>query len=557
MKSYRWIILGVIACLVFAVAAYFWATGLLDSIYNYRSPLHNQPLAAGEALGKPITRRVVFVLIDALRADTSLKPEVMPFLNELRQKGASATMHSRPPSYSEPGYSVLLTGAWPDLSDGPTINLDYADIPTFTQDDLFSAAHRVGLKTGISGYYWFEKLVPQAAVNDHFYTPLEDRTADRQVTDAVLPWLKAGADQLTLIHLDQVDYAGHHEGGPRDPRWDQAARRADDLLREITATLDLSQDTLFICSDHGQIDRGGHGGQDAITLVEPWVLVGAGIKPGEYGSVNMVDVAPTLAALLGTNLPATTQGRVHTEMLELTPAQTKTVHTAFEIQQKQLLDAYQAAINSRSDFVAGKDRLAAYQNTLQNARAARLKAERFPRGVLAVVLGLIPLAVLAYLAFARKQARAIAWLLAGAVVYLLLFNFRYAILDGRTYSLSSVTGATDLILYCATTAAISLLVGWLVSLLGMGAFRQGPKQAAGLTLGLALVTGYLLLLPALWSYMLNGALVTWTLPDFASAFLAFLSLIQILMVAVLSILFAGLGALAARFSARPSEARAS
>ncbi|HEX7973743.1 MAG TPA: alkaline phosphatase family protein, partial [Anaerolineales bacterium] len=376
MKSYRWIILGIIACLVFAAGAYFWATSLMDSVYAYRSPLHNRPPASGDALGKPITRRVVFVLIDALREDTSLKPDVMPFLNELRQKGAWASMHSRPPSYSEPGYSVLLTGAWPDLSDGPTINLDYADIPTFTQDDLFSAAHRAGLKTGISGYYWFEKLVPQAAVSDHFYTPLEDRTADRQVVDAVLPWLKGGADQLVLIHLDQVDYAGHYEGGPRDPRWDQAARRTDDLLREIAATLDLSQDTLFISSDHGQIDRGGHGGQDPITLVEPWVLVGAGVKPGQYGNVNMVDVAPTLAALLGTNLPASNQGRVRTEMLALNSAQTKTIHTAFEIQQQQLLDAYQAAIGSRSDFVAGKDRLAAYQNTLQNARAARLKVER-------------------------------------------------------------------------------------------------------------------------------------------------------------------------------------
>lgn len=550
MKSYRWIILGIIACLVFAAGAYFWATSLMDSVYAYRSPLHNRPPASGDALGKPITRRVVFVLIDALREDTSLKPDVMPFLNELRQKGAWASMHSRPPSYSEPGYSVLLTGAWPDLSDGPTINLDYADIPTFTQDDLFSAAHRAGLKTGISGYYWFEKLVPQAAVSDHFYTPLEDRTADRQVVDAVLPWLKGGADQLVLIHLDQVDYAGHYEGGPRDPRWDQAARRTDDLLREIAATLDLSQDTLFISSDHGQIDRGGHGGQDPITLVEPWVLVGAGVKPGQYGNVNMVDVAPTLAALLGTNLPASNQGRVRTEMLALNSAQTKTIHTAFEIQQQQLLDAYQAAIGSRSDFVAGKDRLAAYQNTLQNARAARLKVERIPRGALAVVLGLIPLAILAFLAFARKQARAIAWLLAGAVVYLLVFNFRYAILDGRTYSLSSVTGATDLILYCALTAAASLLVGWLVSLLGMGAFRQGPRQAAGSTLGLVLVITYLLMLPVLWSYTLNGALVTWTLPDFASAFLAFISLIQILMVAILGLVFAGLGALAARFAAR-------
>ena len=78
-----------------------------------------------------------------------------------------------------------------------------------------------------------------------YYTPGEDQVADRAVVDAALPWLRNGAYQLVLIHLDQVDYAGHYEGGPRDPRWEQAARRVDDLLREIVAELDLTQDTSY------------------------------------------------------------------------------------------------------------------------------------------------------------------------------------------------------------------------------------------------------------------------------------------------------------------------
>ena len=165
----------------------------MDSVYAYRSPLHNTPPVPGEALGKPNTRSVVIVLIDALRYDTSHESDVMPFLNQLRAEGASAMMHSRPPSYSEPGYTVLLTGAWPDLSDGPAINLDYAEIPTFTQDNIFSAAHRAGLLTAISGFNWFEKLIPQEAVSVSFYTAGEDQVADRQVTDAALPWLAEGS----------------------------------------------------------------------------------------------------------------------------------------------------------------------------------------------------------------------------------------------------------------------------------------------------------------------------------------------------------------------------
>ncbi len=98
MKAPLCIVLGIVLCLLLAGGAYFWATGLMDSLYAYRSPLHAHPPAPGPALGSPDTRRLVFVLIDALRDDTSLKTDVMPFLNQLRSQSAWAAMHSRPPS---------------------------------------------------------------------------------------------------------------------------------------------------------------------------------------------------------------------------------------------------------------------------------------------------------------------------------------------------------------------------------------------------------------------------------------------------------------------------
>ena len=76
-------------------------------------------------------------------------------------------------------------------------------------------------------------MIPQGAVDASFYTPGEDAAADRAVVDAALPWLRTNDHQFVLIHIDQVDYAGHHEGGPVDPRWDDAARRADDLLARL------------------------------------------------------------------------------------------------------------------------------------------------------------------------------------------------------------------------------------------------------------------------------------------------------------------------------------
>ena len=140
MKKFAPTLLWVLISLAVIGISYFWATSLMDSMYAYRSPLKNSAPIAGEASGSPLTRSFVIVLIDALRYDTSMKPDVMPFLNQLRTIGAYALMHSRPSSFSESGYTVLLTGAWPDISDGAVLNLDYADIPAFTQDDIYSCS---------------------------------------------------------------------------------------------------------------------------------------------------------------------------------------------------------------------------------------------------------------------------------------------------------------------------------------------------------------------------------------------------------------------------------
>jgi hypothetical protein len=549
LKHYRSLLVGIVGCFVIAAAGYFWANGLIASITNFRSPLRLTPPSPGTSLGTPITRRVVIVLIDALRVDTSINNATMPYLNTLRSQGASATMHSRPPSYSEPGYTTILTGAWPDINDGPTINLDYADIPTFTQDDIFSAAHRIGLHTAISGYYWFEKLVPQKSVDASFYTPGEDAAADQEVMQAVLPML-SGNYQLILIHIDQVDYAGHYQGGPLNTNWDAAAKRADDDLRKIVAGLDLNQDTVVVLSDHGQIDRGGHGGPEPVTLLEPFVIAGAGVRPGIYSDIQQVDVAPTVAALLGTNLPASAEGFVQTRMLSLSAEYETKIQVAETAQKSILYKAYTTAIKSQPHQQPDTADLFSYIIAMNEGRAGRLTRERVWRNLPAIFLAILPACILVI-----RRENKVLWLAGGAVLYILLFNFRYSILDGRTYSLSSVESQTWLITYTATTASFSLTIAWLVAMLRMRAFEDSSREAAETSLGFVFFTLYLLALPILVNFAVNGLLVTWTLPEFYTTFIAFLSLIQWIFVAAIGLLLTGIAALVAHYVPKPAKRR--
>ena len=551
MKKSVSIILSSILCVAIAVAAYFWVTGMISSNYAFRSPIKDTPPAAGAALGEASTRRVVIVLIDALRYDTSENVQTMPTLNKLRAAGAQAMMHSQAPSFSEPGYTTILTGAWPWLNDGPAFNLDYGEIPTWTQDNLFSAAHRAGLTTAISGYYWFEELVPQTDVDLSFYTPGEDKAADNDVVAAALPWLKNDQAQLTLIHIDQVDYAGHHEGGPKSINWSAAATRADDQLAQIVSTLDLSKDTLLVISDHGQIDVGGHGGQDPICLQEPFVLVGAGVVPGDYGNVNMVDVAPTLAALLGVNIPASAQGQVRSNMLALSDSVKSALPAAVEAQQTTLLKTFAAAINAKltaSQIPTGAN-VSQYQNLMDSLRSTRQTNERIPRAILAAAaVGLV-----IFWLVRRWKKGSIAWIIAG-VVFMGLFTFKYAIWDQKGYSVSWITSETALITNVALTTALAFLISWLMIFFDQRYFKLTPDEAAKHTFGLTFTTAFFAAIPAILHFVVNGALVTWTLPNYLISFLFMLSGIQLLVISIQGLAFAGISALvAARVAKGPRK----
>ncbi len=530
--------MGITALLLIALGAYFLANAVMDSLMNFRSPLAGDPPLAGDASGSALSRRVVVVLVDALREDTSLDVQVMPYLNKLRQNAAVATMHSQPPSYSDPGWATVLSGAWPDINDSQPANPpDDDSVRTFTQDDIFAAADRAGIKTAVSGFSWFEQMLANSGVDEGFYTPGEDSAADMDVLGAAVPWLQDAQYQLVLIHLDQVDYAGHHQGGPLGEDWAAAARRVDAMLQTITAGLDLEKDTLLVISDHGQIDAGGHGGTEPITMLEPFVMLGAGVVPGQYADIEMVDIAPTLAALLGTSIPASNQGRALTEMLAFTGEQEEAFNELQQLQQEQLLQKYQTAMGVDGFQVDGTGSAATAMQTIRSQRLAR---ERIFRLVVTVLLVLLP----GYFIY-RKKDRNLPKYGLGALVAILVFHLLYAVVQGNTYTLSSMADANAFILCAAQDMGIGLLIGWLVSMLWVKGFREGSRTAAQTSIDFLFILLYMLFLPILWNLYRNGILITWTLPEFGSMFIGFLSILQSMFVAVFGLLLTGLSALVA------------
>jgi hypothetical protein len=80
--------------------------------------------------------------------------------------------------------------------------------------------------------------------------------------------------------------------------------------------------------------------------------------------------------------------------------------------------------------------------------------------------------------------------------------------------------------------------------------RRGAAQAASAAVGTAIVTIAIAGIPALVGFALNGATITWTMPDYALMFFTFLTLLQITGIGIASIALAAISAIAAwRFSA--------
>jgi hypothetical protein len=298
-----------------------------------------------------LARRVFVVIIDGLRLDRSYQ---LPFLDELRRRGVDTEAQSHYPTWSRPNYVSILTGVPPSASG---VRTNHHSTPV-ALDSLMDRARAAGLRVASATDY---DVLPRlflrpsdrtrtAEVEDLNIDAMEDPlSADAvRAPDAPLqspfddaryaPWpggfpeagaqVTAGSDDLVVMLVGAVDAAGHAHGGD-SKEYREAAEIADRALARALAHIDLTQDAVVITADHGHTGRGGHGGLEPEVLTVPLILAGAGVKAGAVSDdARLIDLAPTVATLLGIPAPGHGLGRTLTELLELDPAQAAARHSA-------------------------------------------------------------------------------------------------------------------------------------------------------------------------------------------------------------------------------------
>jgi hypothetical protein len=542
------IILSLILLPLLAAAGYFVMTRFQTSFAEYKSPIIEVALPEAQP-SRPVIQQVVYIIVDGLRYDTSLG---MPFLNQLREQGAYAVMHSTPPSYSQPSWTTLVTGARPDINGCPPLNAEYLDIQPIQMDHIFASLRRAGMTSALAGFNWWEKMIPQDLLLEGFYVPGEDDAADRAVVRKSLEFLKTVRPNLLLIHLDQIDHIGHLYGG-ESAEYRYAAYAVDEMIREIAAATDLGDSVLIVVSDHGHIKRGGHGGHDDVVLTQPFVMVGKGVIPGDLGDIDQTDVAPTIAALLGAAPPSATQGHILLDALEMTVEQQTEKLVSMAHQRIALGNPYLASIGAGelSEVAPGDAAVAQSSIEVQNyASAARLAgyaidqvdsemrlateksvlSARGYRRVFAILAIVLPL----YFVYLKRSARVL-FLSFAAVVSLLAFHAYFWWL-GHVYSLSTIQALEPFLMDMAIGTAIGLGAGMLIVVARL--WFEKERNWVDITLsayGFAFFILYLIGIQLAVGYFYNGLTVKQHLPDFLAAFVQFIGMIQWTIVAAAGI----------------------
>ncbi len=283
---------------------------LLASAADYQPPLLAEPVVTDPLPAH--SQRVVLVVVSGL-SDFFWTAETMPGLQQLQEAGARTTIRSAAPTYRLAAWTSLLSGATPPLTDAPLLDVADTAVRQISTDTIFDAAADQSLTTALSGNNRWAALIPPGMVARTAFFGGFAADADAQMMAEVARWLDDPAVSLIVAQFSQIDAAA--QSGVESDGYQTALAQVDAELSQLQKMLDLDVTTLIVTADYGHLAQGGHGGDDESVVMLPLALVGQGVVPGEYSPVHQTDIAPTIATLLGTRLPAANQGRPLLEML--------------------------------------------------------------------------------------------------------------------------------------------------------------------------------------------------------------------------------------------------
>ncbi len=491
--------LRTLGLLTVAAIALWTAHSAWSSVTRFRSPYE---LRGGQPGGDPIADRAVLLVLDGIRVDAS---GGMSELQALARRGSSGVAQAALPSLSNTNRAVLVTGAWPEVN-GVTNNGRYHPPPV---DSLFSLAAHRGMPRAVSGSSFWGHAFGEYLKGD-LLVQKKDFAHDAD-PEALVVWQERDCRDsqhflaryetgFLVVGVTAADAAGHDFGGESEA-YLQVVQGVDRCVGSVVRALDNGRTAFAIISDHGHIQHrsgGGHGGSEPEVVEVPLVFVGSGVRKSSGWRAQAVDVAPTLAVLLGLPLPATNQGTVLWDSLDLTDEQTRDARARFRTQQQALVRILPKGRPSPDER----------------------RGERALPALAALLFGI------AAAAWAYSRSRNGLALLTAVAAYFGLYYMLFGGL-GLGYSLSVVNREDLLLLFLGKNllaASIALLV------VAMIAQRRAPEAAGAAQLAVSVIS--VITMQIAWLHYHSGIFMAEAMPDLNLSLKAALDLLQVAAVAI-------------------------
>ncbi len=291
-------------------------------------------LAAGCGKGKEAGNpNLVLVTLDTVRADHlgcyGDRDAVTPSLDRLAAEGLRFSSASSAVPLTLPSHASILSGllpphhglrnnglgAYPEGTGTLATLLAGQGYRTGAFIGAFVLDHRFGLNQGFETY---DDEIPR---DPHAGVTLEAERPGRDVMDRALAWLGLEDERPFFLWVHLYDahapyappaaWAARHPGKPYDGEISEVDEQVGRLLEALEKQGLAGETVVAVAADHGE-GLGEHGEiTHGLLLYEPTIHVPLLVRaPGRLKPrvvdtpVSLVDLAPTLAGLLGKTLPA-------------------------------------------------------------------------------------------------------------------------------------------------------------------------------------------------------------------------------------------------------------
>ena len=269
-----------------------------------------------------VVERVILFVVDGMRPDAMLAAKA-PTMRRLMENGAY-TMEARTvmPSITLPTHLAMFYSTPPDVH-GVHSNL-FRDFPDGSPPGITEVVRSAGKRAAF--YHSWEPLrdlsrpgaLAESRFVDIYSHPLNQ--VDMMVGQMAADGIVTTRPNFAFVYLGVPDEVAHKHRW-MSPEYLESIAWADAALGYVLERLEavgmLDTTACLLTADHGGHEH-RHGSDCAEDMTIPWILAGAGTRRGVklQTPVSILDTAPTIATLLGLDIPTGWQGNVVREALE-------------------------------------------------------------------------------------------------------------------------------------------------------------------------------------------------------------------------------------------------